>query len=99
MNKIKIGDRVQLTAKCHTWHTEHLVETHTFDGKIGKNLYEDAALLLGSKARRTKLKGTALNYGAEDNDFKDKRKFVNVEFQWKNLKTNFYCSEKDLKKL
>lgn len=99
MNKLKVGDRVQLTAKAHSWHTEHLVETHSMNEKIPKDLYEDAALLLGSKARRTKLKGTVIGFGAEDDAFKYKRNFVHVEFQWKGLKTTMYESEKSLKKL
>lgn len=98
MNKIKIGDRVQLTAKCHTWHAQHIVEGYQVKGEFQKKNYEEIACILGSKARRSKLKGTAVNYGASDELFK-KRNFVRVEFQWKDLKCDFYCSEKDLKRL
>ena len=100
-NKIKVGDRVQLTAKSHTWHTKHIVEGYTIPTlmEIPKYHYEEVACLLGSKARRTKLKGTVVNYGAPDDAFKNKRNFVKVEFQWKDLCVDFYCSENELKRL
>jgi hypothetical protein len=101
MNKVKIGDRVQLTAKAHTWHVKHLNDNFLRPGstELEKENYEEAALLYGSKSRRTKLKGTAVNYGAPDSDFKCKRAYIRVEFQWNGLKCDFYCSEKDLKRL
>ena len=98
-NKIKIGDRVQLKAKAHSWHTEHIVDCFARpSGEIPKKYYEEVACLLGSKARRSKLKGTVTNYGAEDDAFKN-RKFVHVEFEWHDFKASFYCSEEDLKRL
>jgi hypothetical protein len=102
MNKIKIGDRVQLTAKMHTWHAEFTVANYTRPGEpfvLPKEYYEEIACILGSKARRTKLKGTVTEYGATDDAFKNKRNFVKVDFNWKGLKVGFYCSENDLKRL
>lgn len=99
-NKIKIGDRVQLKAKAHSWHTKHIVEGYAIPGgEIAKYHYEEVACLLGSKARRSKLKGTVVNYGAPDDEFKSTRSFVHVEFDWKGLKCDFYCSENELKRL
>lgn len=101
MNKVKIGDRVQLTAKMHSWHVQHFNEMFLSPGnrELEKADYQEAALLYGSKSRRTKLKGTVVSYGSSDDNFKHKRNFVRVEFQWKGLKCDFYCSEKDLKRL
>lgn len=99
MNKIKIGDKVQLTAKCHSWHADTAFEMYECQGKVRPKDYEEIAMLLLSKGRRAKLKGKVINYGAEDEDFKNKRKYVNVEFQYKDMILDMYCSEKDLKKL
>lgn len=100
MNKIKIGDRVQLTAKCHSWHTEHIVDSYQARGEFQKRDYQQIAMLLLSKARRVKLKGDVINYGAEDDMyFKGKRNFVNVRFQYKDMTLDMYCSEKELKRL
>lgn len=98
---LKTGKRVQLKTKAHSFHTKHIVNFFTTSSQpeFTKDSYEEIALLLGSKARRTKLKGTVVGYGASDDDFKDGRPFLLVEFQWKGLTTEFYCSEKDLKKL
>lgn len=99
MNKLKIGDKVQLSAKNHTWNTEHIVECYTSRGEFAKKDYEEIAMLLLSKARRVKLKGKVINYGATDDDYKHLRKYVNVEFSYKDMKLEMYCSEKDLRKL
>lgn len=97
-NKLKINDKVQLTAKCHSWHTSHIIDTCSIHNRFSKNDYEEIAMLLLSKARRVKLKGKILNYGSEE-DINRKLKFVNVEFSYKDMTTSFYCSESDLKKL
>lgn len=101
MNKVKIGDRVQLKAKAHTWHTKTIIDMYTYpdSNTFHKRDFEEIACLLGSKARRTKLKGTAIQYGAEDDEFNNDRNVVLVEFNWKGLKVDFYVSEKDLKRL
>lgn len=101
MNKIKIADRVQLKSKCHSWHIKYLIDNFLRPGstEFEKQNFEEIALLLGSKSRRTKLKGKVVSYGAADDEFKGKRNFVLVVFQWKDLNCNFYCSEKDLKRL
>lgn len=96
---IRPGDRVQLSAKTHSWHTEHMVDCYQAGGEFQKENYEEIAMLLLSKARRAKLKGTVLNYGADDDEFKNKRKFVNVKFEYKDMHVTMYCSQKDLKKL
>lgn len=99
-NKIKPGDRVQLTSEAHSWQAEHIVSVfenplkHEFERKD----YEDIAMLLLSKARRIKLKGKVLGYGAEDGG-KSTRKFLHVEFYYKDMKQKFYCSRDELKKL
>ena len=101
MNKIKIGDRVQLKTKTHTWHAKHINDVYLryTQSEFDKENFEEIACLLGSKARRTKLKGTAIGYGATDDDFKNKRNYVRVKFNWKGLTVEFYCSELDLKRL
>lgn len=107
MNKVKIGDRVQLKAKAHTWHTRTIIDMYKRRGSdeygetvvFDKSDFEEIACLLGSKARRTKLKGIAVNYGSDDDEFQNTRKVVRIEFNWKGLKVDFYCSEKDLKRL
>jgi len=101
MNKLKPGDKVQLTAKCHSWHTEHIVEVFETPStrEFRKEYYEEIAMWLLSKARRVKLKGLVVGYGAQDDDFKDKRNFVRVELFYKDMSLDTYFSEKDLKKL
>src|ERR1700690_1826305 len=107
MNKVKIGDRVQLKAKAHTWHATTIIDMYQrrgsgeFEGTsiFDKTDFEEIACILGSKARRTKLKGTAVNYGSDDDEFNNTRKVVRIEFNWNGLKVDFYCSEKDLKRL
>lgn len=99
MNKLKPGDKVQLTAKTHSWYTEHIVESYQVRGEFQKENYREIAMLLESKAKRVKLKGIVLDYGAEDDLFDDKRKNVYVEFYYKDMCLNSYFSEKDLKKL
>lgn len=101
MNKLKIGDKVQLKAKSHTWHTENInmVFLKPSSSEFEKENYEEIALLLLSKARRAKLKGKVLNYGATDGDYKDGRQYVRVEFSYKGMKTDFYCSENELKRI
>lgn len=100
MNKLKIGDRVQLKASAHSWHTEHIVDCfeNPNSGEFKKKDYEEIAMLLLSKARRVKLKGKVLNYGSNDQDLKDKY-YVRVEFYYKDMKTSFYCSENELKRI
>lgn len=97
----KLGDRVQLKAKAHNWHTKHIVEVFEVPGRheFQKKNYEEIALLLGSKARRTKLKGTVKGFGMGDDEFKDRRPYVFVEFKWKDMVCDFYCSEHELKRL
>lgn len=101
MNKLKVGDRVQLKAKNHSWYTEHMIEMYENPGthEFKRANYEEIAMILLSKARRTKLKGVVINYGAGDDEFKGKRKFVRVQFFYKDMTTDFYVSEKDVKKL
>lgn len=96
---IRPGDRVQLKAKTHTWHATYMPEMCSVSGKFELKDLNEIVCILGSKATRAKLKGTVVGYGAEDDAFNNKRKFVRVEFQWKNFKAGFYCSQKDLKKL
>jgi hypothetical protein len=92
MSKFELGDKVQLKTKCHTWHVKHLVDCFTTDSQpeFEKENYEEVACLLGSKARRTKLKGIVDGYGDD---------CVHVTFQWKDLCCAFYVEPKDLKKL
>ena len=66
--------------------------------EVEKKNYEEIACLLGSKAKRSKLRGVVRGFGCGDSDFKDRRPFVFVVFNWKGLKADFYCSEKDLRK-
>lgn len=99
MNKIKIGDKVQYTTKAHASMTEHTIDYFRVGNRFKKEDYEEIAMLLLSKARRAKLKGKAIGYGSTDDDFKNKRKFVRVEFKYKDMKTEFYCSENELRKL
>lgn len=101
MNKLKPGDKVQLKAKTHSWYAGHTVESYRVGthGEFEKRSYEEIAMLLLSKARRVKLKGIVLDYGAHDNDFKDQRNFVHVELYYKDMSMDTYFSEKDLKKL
>ena len=100
MSSYKLEDRVILNEKTHTWHVKHIVDCFAVPGsdEFHKDYFEEIACLLGSKARRSKLRGVIKGFGAQDDDFKDKRPFVFVEFQWKGLKADFYCSEKDLRK-
>lgn len=99
MNKLKIGDKVQLKAKCHSWHTNHIIDVFQLDNKFHKQHWEEISLLLLSKLKRAKLKGEVVSYGSEDDEFKNKRKVVLVEFYYKDMFCDFYCSEKDLKRL
>ncbi len=97
MNNINPGDKVQLTAKAHAWHTEHIVDVFNYKGEFQRRDYEEIAMLLLSKARRIKLKGLVIGYGAEDET--RKKKYLLVEFYYKDMTVNFYCDEKDLKGL
>lgn len=99
MKQIKVGAKVQLKAKAHSWHTDNIVDCFQVHGKFKKKDYQDIVILLLSKARRAKLKGEVVGYGAQDDDFKDKRPFVKVVFKYKDMVTDFYCSEADLKRL
>ncbi len=99
MNKIKIGDKVQYKTKAHASMTDHIVDFFRVGMKFKKKDYEEIAMLLLSKARRAKLKGKVIGYGASDEEFKNKRKFVKVEFYYKDMKTDFYCSENELKRI
>lgn len=100
MNKFKVNDKVILNEKSLTWHVDHLVDCYTVPSelrKFPKYSYEEVAALLLAKANRSKLRGVVIGYGAQDDDFKDKRNFVKVDFNYKGLKVDFYCSEKDIR--
>lgn len=99
MNKLKPGDKVQLTARTHSWYTEHIVECYKSGDEFQKKDYREIAMLLESKAKRVKLKGIVLDYGAEDDLFQNKRRNVQVELYYKDMSLTSYFSEKDLKKL
>ena len=100
MSSYKLEDRVILNEKAHTWHTTHINDMFLIPGtkEVQKKDYEEIACLLGSKSKRSKLRGVVKGFGCGDDDFKDRRPVVFVEFQWKGLKADFYCSEKDLRK-
>lgn len=99
MNKLKIGDKVQLTAKSHSWHTNYIIDVFQIGNRFEKRNFEEIAMLLLSKSRRVKLKGHVLGYGSNDKNFKNKRNYVFVEFYYKDMICDFYCSEGDLKKI
>lgn len=98
MNQLNPGDKVQLTAKAHAWHTEHIVDVFKCGDEFQRKDYEEIAMILLSKARRVKLKGLVVGYGAEESNSKQK-KYLLVEFFYKDMSTEFYCSESDLKGL
>ena len=99
MNKLKLDQKVILNEKAHSWHTKHINDCYLVPSQkeYKKDYYEDIACLLGSKAKRSKLRGIVKGFGCGDDEFKGKRNFVLVEFKWKGLKVDFYCSENDLR--
>lgn len=97
MNKFNPGDKVQLTAKAHAWHTENIIDNFKIGDKFQREDYQEIATLLLSKARRVKLNGLVVGYGAEDET--QKKKYLLVEFYYKDMAVNFYCDEKELKGL
>jgi len=101
MNKLKIGNKVQLSTKSHKWHVEHInqVFLRPSSSEFEKENYEDISILLLSKARKAKLQGKVVSYGSTDDDYKDGRQYVKVVFKYKGMTTDFYCSENELKRI
>ena len=99
MNRLKLGDKVVLTSKAHKWHVDYLVEGFTIHNKIPERHWKDVVCILGSKVMKVPLKGKVTGYGANDEEYKDNRNFVKVNFSWRNFNTWGYFSEKDVRKV
>ena len=111
-NKVKVGQRVEVSKEALDWFVNHLVWCHgqtvkddrsysENEKEIKPTEFNDVYALLHYHLNNKKVRGTATHYGAEDDNFDFKRKNVYVEMDF-NLphgkhKHGTYFSEKDLK--
>lgn len=100
-NKLKVGDKVKLDRNCIKWHVDHLWEFFSIphQGSFPENHFEEMIIWLGSFHNDEPIEGEVIGYGANDESYKDNRRYVEVQLNWRNLKTDGFFSEKDLRRI